>query len=237
MPLSLEEKEVIIEKHKKLVDELNQYLPNELKIKYDDNLIERLDDEKEAKYYMTLKEIETITNKKRKVFDNLSSKYGIPSKEKNILARTLFFGLKAEDTPEAKEYNEKLYQRYLENPEKQFFDRYKNVLEFDPNILLEIGDDKQKLMDFYLKNQKLCEDAFCFSSQMENPNANINPLLRKSISGLSKTVEVLSYPQFIYNQDLGDGYFTFPKNITKEQAMLIVNGNPSYITKTNPLRG
>ena len=56
--LTNEEKKMLIDKHHKIVDEFNTYLPSDNKISYDNNLINRLNDPKEVKYYKTLKEFE-----------------------------------------------------------------------------------------------------------------------------------------------------------------------------------
>ena len=51
LELTQEEKNLIIERHKRLVDEFNQYLPDDKKIQYDKTLNDRLNDPKEIKYY------------------------------------------------------------------------------------------------------------------------------------------------------------------------------------------
>jgi len=235
--LTNEEKKMLIDKHHKIVDEFNTYLPNDNKISYDDNnLISRLNDSKEVKYYKTLKEIEQRIKDQKTIYENLSKKFGPIEFKKNILARSFHYGLKTENTKEANEYNEKIYKLYQENPEKVFYQRYKEVLEFDPTILLEIEGDKQKILDFYSKNQRLCHDAFVFLSTMENPSANINPTLRASIQAMAKVVENLSDPLMHYNYDKGDEYFSFPLNMTTEQALIIVNIHPEYLKPENPLK-
>jgi hypothetical protein len=66
--LKEEEKKQIIEKHKALVDQFNNYLPDELKIKYDTNLDDKLNDEKEVKYYKTLEKIKTHLARQKEIF-------------------------------------------------------------------------------------------------------------------------------------------------------------------------
>ena len=133
--LTNEEKKMLIDKHHKIVDEFNTYLPDDNKISYDNNLINRLNDPKEVKYYKTLKELEQRIKDQKKIYENLTKKFGPIESKKNILARSFHYGLKTENTKEANEYNEKIYKLYQENPEKVFYQRYKEVLEFDPSIL------------------------------------------------------------------------------------------------------
>ena len=188
--LKEEEKKQIIEKHKALVDQFNNYLPDELKIKYATNLADKLNDEKEVKYYKTLEKIKAHLTRQREIFDELKAKKPIDP-DKNVLPRSIWYGFKTENTPEAKEYNRKLYNEYLEKPEKVFYQRYKKVLEFDPQKLLDCLDDKQKLADFYLENQAIIEDAFVFAASMGAPENKLNPELKSAYSGMVKMVETI----------------------------------------------
>ncbi len=232
--LSDEEKEKIIEKHRKIVDEFNQYLPKNNQIKYDKNLIKRLNDPKEVKYYLTLKEISEKRKFQEKTLLALQKKFG-PA-PKNIMPRSFLTGFKTDNTKESNEYNEKLYKIYQENPEKIFYQRYKKVLEFDPSILLEMNNDKQKLADFYLNNQKLCEDAFVFASTFSTAGNGLNPDLKAIATPLSPMIETISYPLVFSQWNMGDEYFTFPSYMTKNQALAIMGENPSYLAKNHPYK-
>ncbi|MBR4496168.1 MAG: hypothetical protein IKP12_03455 [Acholeplasmatales bacterium] len=226
----------LILKHRRLVDEFNKYLPDDKKLSYDENLEKRLNDPKEVIYFNTLNEISNRISKQEKIFQNLIKKFGSIPSDKNIMPRSFIYGLKPEDNEKSRKYNEKLYKLYLEDPDKVLYQRYKRILDFDPSILLKIKDDKQKILDFYLENQALCEDAFVVSSTLTDSFVHLNPNLRKIVKYISKEVESLSHPLMVYKWNRGETYMTFPYNMTKEQALLIAEGNPLYLSKENPLK-
>ncbi len=227
------EKNEIISNHKRLVDEFNLYLPNEIKLSYDEELNDKLDDPKFANYYLTITGIDQKIKKQHEIYLKLISDYGDIPSDQLYLARSFASGLKTEDTDEAREYNVKLYEEYKDHPDIAFYKRYKNVLEFDPEKLINVLDDPQKLLDFYKENQAVCDDAFVFASAMGNPDAYISPGLRKAISGIQGMVEVLAYPaHFVKNQKIEP--LAFP-DLTDEQAQAILAGNPLYMSITNPI--
>lgn len=234
LQLTKVEKNNIINRHKELVDKLNTYLPDEFKIKYNSDLETILDDEKNVKYYKTVTALDERRKKQRTIYKEYIKNNPIPQ-EKNPLPRTLWFGLKTENTNMAKEYNKKYLDEVRSNPEKIFYQRYKKVLEFNPKMLLNIIDDKQKLVEFYYNNQELCDDAFVFYSSMGNPNVKIEPALKEASPCMVKIVESLAYPMIVAKADIDAGAFVFPK-LTQEQAAIIIDANPNLMDKESPLR-
>ena len=223
--LNEEEKNLIIKKHKDYINEFNQYLPDEIKLVYDEKEFNKqLNDSKNAKYYKTLEEIDNRGKKQKEIYNKLVKDFGNIDQRRDLLARSFEFQLKTDGSSEANEYNEKLYREYQSDPDKVLYKRYKAVLEFNPQQLLKVVDDKQKLLEFYLNNQALCEDALVFTSTLDNPYANINPDLRHAIKGMQKQVEGIKYALRICDADKLD-YLSFPK-LTSEQATAIVAGNP-----------
>ena len=233
--LTQEEKNAIILRHRELVDEFNKYLPDDNKIPYDNDLENKLEDEAEVKYYKTLQAIGDRERKQKEIYQKLIEDYGDMPQERLSLARTFQSALKTENTEQAKEYNENLYREYQSDPDKVFYKRYKEVLEFNPQKLLNALDDKQKLADFYLENQTVCDDAFVYDSAISNKYFDINKDLQKSASGMSKTIESLNIAKKVCDADMVD-YFSFPK-MTSEQYNMVMAGNPSkYMTKGAPLQ-
>ena len=222
--LTQEEKNILIQKRKDYILEFNQYLPDEKKLVFDEEEFnEYLDKESTVKYYKSLTELSNRLTRQKEIYQKLINDNGDIPADKLLLARSFASGLKTENTAEANEYNEKLYHEYLTDPDKLFYKRYKEVLEFNPEELLKVIDDKQKLVDFYLKNQAVCDDAFVFESQMSNTFAQINPNLRNSISGMKKLIESLKYPGKVATAEMFD-CVAFPE-LTQEQASMIVAGN------------
>lgn len=233
--LTQEEKNAIILRHRELVDEFNKYLPDDNKIPYDNDLEKRLDNEAEVKYYKSLQAIGERERKQKEIYQNLIKDFGDMPQERLSLARTFQSALKTENTEQAKEYNENLYREYQSDPDKVFYKRYKEVIEFNPQKLLNALDDKQKLADFYLENQTVCDDAFVYDSAITNKYFDINKDLQKSASGMSKTIESLNIAKKVCDADMVD-YFSFPK-MTSEQYNMVMAGNPTkYMTKGAPLQ-
>lgn len=230
--LTKEEKEEIINKHKKLVDEFNAYLPNEKKLSYDADLPKKLEDPTEVKYYRTLEAMQKRIIRQHEIEKEYMKNN--PFNRKLLMPRSFVYGLNTEGTDEAKEYNEKLFNEYRNNPEKIFYIRYQKVLEFDPQKLLDVLDDRQKLLDFYMENQEVCQDAFVFSSAMALND--INPDLKEAVKGISKMIESLGYPALVCTRLTTDDCFVFPK-MTDEQARLIIEGNPLYMAGDSKYKG
>lgn len=232
-----QEKDEIIAKHTALIDEFNAFLPNEQKLKYDENLINRLNDENEVKYYKTLNEAKEKMTRQKQIYDELEARFGPAQAGKNFMNRSIHFGFKVEDTTEAREYNEKLYQKYQKDPDTVLYQRYKKVLDFNPQEIMKIADDKVKLAEFYLNNQRLCEDAFVVNSVLDNPDAKINPTLKASLKNMANDIEGVTFPVNNIKKEMGESYFTFPQYMTPEQAAILIAVNPKYMEKNAPLRG
>jgi len=228
------EKKIILNKHKAVVDEFNKYLPDEFKVKYDESLIQKLEDKNEVKYYKTLEKIKTHLNRQKEIYTKLKNEKPI-NEEKNVLPRTIWYGFKTENTTEANEYNKKFYNEYLDKPEKVFYQRYKKVLEFDPQKLLDVIDDKQKLAEFYLNNQELCEDAFVFAASMGAPENKLSPELKSSYMGMVKLIETLSYPLSYTKTMIECDELVMPK-LSSEQVAILINANPDYMKEESPYR-
>lgn len=225
-PLSQQEKEDIIIKHHEIIDEFNRDLPDELKIPYDKQLPLRLEDPNEVKYYRTVMQIQQRINRQNEIMDDFKRRFG-PLKNP-VLIRSFIYGLKPETDPETIAYNERIYQEYQKNPDKIIYQRMHKVLEFNPNELIKCLDDKQKMVEFYLKNQRLCEDAFVFKSALDNPESQLNPTLRENFGKMAKLVETLSFPATVARRDAESGYFAFPGHMNQEQALTLMGTNPAH---------
>ena len=234
LKLTASEKNNIINKHRALVDEFNAYLPDEFKIEYNKDLETILEDEKSVKYYKMINALNERDKKQIEIYKDNIKDNPIPQ-NRNYLQRTLWIGLKTENTDMAKEYNKKYLDEFRTEPEKIFYQRYKKVLEFNPKKLLDVIDDKEKLVEFYYNNQELCDDAFVFNASMDNNFAKINPELKNAVPCMVKIVEALAYPMIIARSEMDVGAFIFPQ-LTKEQAAIIVNAHPKYMDGKSPLR-
>ena len=234
LQLTAEEKQNIIAKHKALVDEFNTYLPEEFKLSYNKDLEKILDDEKAVKHIRNVEAIGERAKKQQAIYDDYIKDNPIPD-GKNILPRSVWHALKVEDTPEAKEFNKKYLDEYRKNPEKIFYQRHKKLLEFNPKKLLDVIDDKEKVTEFYLNNQEICEDAFVFEASMTDPINKVNPVLKAASSGMIRAIETLSYPLSVAKSMVRTGAYIFP-DMTPEQAGIIINAHPKYMEGEGPLK-
>ena len=234
LQLTKEEKENIIAKHKALVDEFNQYLPEELRIAYNKDLDKILDGEEAAKNIKNIEFINVRSKKQQAIFDDYIKNNPIPD-GKNILPRSVWHALKTEDTPEAKKFNKKYLDEYRKNPEKIFYQRHKKLLEFNPKKLLDIIDDKEKVVEFYLNNQEICEDAFVFAASMRDPASKVNPVLKEAAEGMIKTIETLSYPMSVIKSYSKTPPYIFPK-MNQTQAAMLMNAHPKYMEGEGPYK-
>lgn len=232
--ITKQEKESIIQRHKLLVDEFNSYLPKDKQLSYDDKLEEKLEDPAVVKYYLTLRDLRAKLETQRDIQTELSAKYPIPDK-KLTLPRTFVYGLNPAGNDVSKMYNDKLYKSYQEDPEKVFYQRVHKVLSFNPQKLYDIIDDKQKLVEFYLENQELCEDAYAILSIVTNADVKVNPALRENISKISKGFEILAYPANLAKMECGAKNLVFPE-LTKEQAEIIMEKNPTFLLEGAPYK-
>lgn len=235
IPLTEEEKQTLIAKHLQYIGEINRYLPDGQKLVYNQQeFLARLDNPVEVDQYRKgIARMERL-QKLEEIKQQMADKYGAPPRGRNYLNRTFFYSFKTEDTPEAKEYNKKIYLEYCENPEKVLYTRLNNVLNFNPKPFVDNLGNPPALIDFYDANQVLVEDAFAFSSIVENGALEwVTPQFRNALACLKKPIESLNEAQKLAFAAAGTSeYLTMPK-LTAEQARHIINSNPAYMTDAN----
>ena len=234
-PFTQEEKDYIIRRHKELVDDMNKYLPDEQKLQYDKNLAKSLDDEKTIAIHRVGEQVREARLKQEQILEDLRARFGRSQQRPDPLSRTIVFALNPKDDDAAKAYNEKIYQDYLNDPGKVIYMRYKKILNFNPKKLIECGDDKLKLAEFYRDNYPLCDEAFAFSSVLSH-DEYVTPEMKKSLTSVAKPIEVLGYPQTIVKASHDLDYFACPK-LTMEQSVLIQNTDRELMNGiSDPLR-
>ncbi len=230
--LTENEKLALLAEHKAYVDDFNSHLPDNMKIKFDEEAFNaKLNDPLEvARYRRSVAREEKIA-KQMKIYENFEEKFGVPPAGRHYLNRNIEFSFKTDGSDESNEYNEKLYKSYVANPEKLLYSKIKNIINTHPQPLYEALDDKGKLGDFYDANQALCEDAFVFDSMIKDDALNwVTPQLKESIKCMKKPIEYLGEAQKSAYATIGSSYLTMPE-LTVEQATILMASGPQYSGK------
>ena len=230
-PFSKEEKEYILKRHKELVDNMNKYLPAEQRLSYDQNLEKSLDDQKLVGQYRIAQEIKEVQNKQAQALKDLQARFGKTTHDPDPMSRTIVYALNPKDTPEAKEYNERIYKDYLNDPNKVIYLRYKKFLEFNPKQICDLKDDKLKLAEFYRDNYPLCDEAFAFTSVINR--SNLTPALDGALKSIASPIETLGYPQLAMQSAYDLDFFACP-NLNLQQADIIMNNDYELLGNAKP---
>ncbi|MBE5763817.1 MAG: hypothetical protein E7338_06340 [Clostridiales bacterium] len=167
MPYTLteNEKQEIITEYRDNVDRLNAYLPEGQKIALDlKGLNAKLNDEKLVRLYKRAKEVQANDAKRKSEYERLTKGSNVKADPNKMYAfdKCLFGHLKPGDTQYEKDYNNAIYNRYLENPEKFSRDTLTAEVEVNPKEFLDAvtsKDPENYLLEFYDNNTALCNDS------------------------------------------------------------------------------
>ena len=178
-PLTAEEKEEARRRYSEYVDKINAYFAsvNKPLLNKEQGLkdleVSFNDEEKVAKYRLS-KEIDETEKKQKEILKQLEEKYkGIAvHDEKNYLARGIKFMMKTDGSKESEKYNEDLVKAYYKNPEDFAHNTLKELINYNPKELLEIGNDEIKQLEFVRDNRALCQfsNEFINISRMQGLN-------------------------------------------------------------------
>ena len=222
-PLTEQEKKTVLDRHKYLVDRMNQTLPDEMKLSYDKDLEKKLDDPNFYGIYRIGQQMKEQKARQAAIQANLESRFGRSNHDPDPLSRIIKFEFDTSGTPSADEYNEKLYQAYLEDPYKVVKMRYDKAIKTDPTAIYNCNDDPLKLAEYYRDTYPLCEEAFVFQPVMETGNKLSSEMLSAKAS-LVKPMETISYPTNMIKAAGSLEYLACPK-LTADQSALIQGTN------------
>ena len=229
-PFSKEEKEKIIARHKEIVDELNKHLPYGQKLKYNENLEKELDKPESAALYRIGQEFHQKQLQQKAILNQMEGKYG-KRPESNCMSRSLQYVFDTSGTKEAEKYNERIYRDYMQDPAKVAYQRYKDMLNFNPREVFDTHNDKVKLAEYYAKTYPLCEEAFVFYSSVGKSGPNKE--MKEAITSMKKPLEVLSYPANIVKNAHDLDNFAFP-DISAQQVEAYFNNAHEDIMNLSP---
>ena len=221
-PISEQEKQEILAKHHELVDQMNTTLGGALK--YDDEaILKRLSDPKEVAMYRTAQQIQRDHELRQRKFEELQTKFGRNTIDNNPMSRTFVHSLKTEDTLVAKQFNERLYQDYISNPNRIIYHEYNKLFNFNPKELYDCGQDMAKMVEFYQKNTALCENAFNITYAFSA--ASVDGKVNEGLASMKKLVEGLNDPGNAAKMAAGIEYFATPKLTPQQAEQLVMGGN------------
>ena len=216
-PLTPEEKAEILKRHEQLIDKLNVLLPPGAKIPFDLNLSKRLDDEDEIAAYRIAQEIQ----RKKEVQDHDYQQ--IIQENPDLAVDNGFKIARLFDSDEVHNHkwvNEKISSRYYKVPEKFEYSMIKRILDYDPQILRDVGTNKADVAEYYRDHFELCEFAAALPEYLEKNKDNLTEDVKNQLNGIIGMAKIVGAPVKMF--EIGDqkDYFAMP-NLTKEQAELL----------------
>ena len=247
-PLTQEEKNEILRKHETYVERFNskfgalkdvEYVLNEEAnvqvslLEEDEYLNERLEDEHEVAIYRLSQEIKEIHDTQDALYNDLASRFGTSQSDADLLIKR---SLKTDNTKFAKEYNEKLYQDFVENPDKTIAMLYRKVMNYNTDELVQVGTDKVDLLEYYKNNHEVIDLADSMESFRKYASSfDQNEEFLNAIDGnLREPLKVIAYPARLARLGAEPEYFALP-HVYKDQAEIINNYNKENNIKDSPL--
>ena len=226
------EKKKLLSEHIAYINDFNRHLPDNLKIRYDQEAFERkLNDPEEVLRYRRSLAREEKLARQEQIYSQLEGKFGTPPEGRHYLNRNIFACFKTDGSDASNKYNEDLYSNYCKNPEKLLYTKIKNIVNFNPESLYNAFENKGALVDFYDQHQELCEDAFVYSSMIKDESLEwVTPQLKNAIDCMKKPIESLGEAQKAAYAAVGSSSMTMP-DITTEQAMILMGSGPQYVGK------
>ena len=111
----------------------------------------------------------------------------------HYLSRTINFLLKTDGSEESKKYNQDLLKCYAKNPVEFTHVRLKNLMTYDPKELMEIGNDKTRLLEFYRDNMALCSEANEFGDSFRQQSFGAVPELMEGKESMKVMIQKINF--------------------------------------------
>ena len=241
--LTNEEKKQILQLHNTYVESINETLENKREtaevdgmeftatnVEKDEHLSEKLNNQGTLAIYRTSQEMHKLWEKEQAIMTKLKD-IRTPNLDDGIWLKHLF---KTEDTPEALEYNRKLYEQYMNNPAKFFAVQMRRVLEFNPTEMIKLKDDPVALMEYYKEHREILDLAAEFHEYTKPENYDdlktyLSPDLKKALNeGARDMLEAISYPARLAKVGNKLEFLALPK-LDKDQAKALGNYRPQEL--------
>ena len=206
-PLTNEEKEQARKTFEEFIQKTNAFLQKNNQweqFNYDEELKKfeaRLNDQELVARYRLSQELIEKRKAHNAAYDEAKDALKGPNGEEitirnNLLSRSFVYLFKTDGSLESKEYNKDLLNKYAENPEAFTHSLFKKIMNYDPKELIECGNDKVKLIEFYKANEGFCLAAQDFGSAsiIENKDFGVIKEMQEAAKSMKGLIEKINYP-------------------------------------------
>ena len=241
-PLNEDEKRMIIARHNEFVKRYDAYLvvhgeKGLDKDKLYRELLEKLDDPKVVAKFRICEQIKENDKKRDEIARELSAKYPFPEGKSDILSRSIKFLYKLDGSDQSKKYNEELIKDYNKDPKAFAYARMKNMLNFDANKLLEIGDDEIKQLEWIRDNPALGREANEFGNPIDPTGADgkafgTSNALGANLESMRGMFQKINYAGSVLASKYANlDYLAVPDNLGKDVADNLFRYTKKYMDK------
>lgn len=232
-PLTKEERAEVEKRYHDYVTKINDYLAANNKPTLDveaglQAVRAKMDDEATVARFRLKNEIEEKKDAQKAIVKELSKKYPIQDDTRNYLSRSIAFLMKTDGSPESIKYNDELYKSYAKNPETFTQIRSKNLMNFDPKELIEMGNDPVKNAEFYRDHMDICQEGNQYGDAFRHDSLGLGKEFKEASECYKGIVQKLSYGDTIGKPYSTLDCFAFP-DVSPELAEEIrLNGRKVF---------
>ena len=241
-PLTQEEKEMIIAKHNDFVSRYNSYLDVRGQKMLDKDqlhreLLEKLDDPKVIAKFRICQQIKEDEKIRDQIAKDLRAKYPFPEGKPDILSRSFKYLYKLDGSDKSNKYNEELIKDYNKDPQAFAYARMKNILNFNANKLIEIGDDEVKQLEWIRDNPALGHEANEFGNPIDPTGADgkafgTSNALGGNLPSMMSMFQKINYAGSTLTSKYGNlDYLAVPDNLGKEVADNLFRNTKQYLDR------
>ena len=241
-PLTEDEKRTIIDRHNDFVNRYDSYLQvHGLKgldtQKLYKDLLKKLDDPKVIAKFRIVEQIKEDDKIRDQIAKDLKAKYPSPEGKPDILARSFKFLYKLDGSEKSNKYNEELIKAYNKDPKAFAYARMKNILNFNANKLIEIGDDEVKQLEWIRDNPALGHEANEFGNPIDPTGADgkafgTSNALGSNLPSMMAMFQKINYAGSVLTSKYDSlDYLAVPDNLGKDVADNLFRNTRKYLEK------
>ena len=227
--LTDEEKNIIKAKNEEYLTKYNNFFNETGLVLLNKNVVnnqleDKLNNEEMVARYRIAQEIKELNAKYKVAYNEASVGIKMPENDKDYLASSIMFLLKVDGSPESKEYNKSLLESYAKNPVEFTHNRIKYAMNYNPQALIEAGNDKVKLMEFYRDNMALCHEANRFGDIFGIKSLGVPPELQEAKESMKGLIQKINYSGTLIKECEEVEFFALPE-LDKDKADLVMRNS------------